>query len=89
MPEEKLLKDENINICPIKEQILLYYGILTLFLLLLYFFYLSYEEPFLGWFDTELSLNTAHPAADDGNYAFVYDTDTMWVWETDAWVDSY
>lgn len=51
MPEEKLLKDENINICPIKEQILLYYGILNLFLLLLYFFYLSYEEPFLGWFD--------------------------------------
>ena len=45
---------------------------------------------FLGYFATESALTTAYPTANDGDYAIVGSTDTVWVWDTDttAWVDS-
>jgi hypothetical protein len=44
----------------------------------------------LGWYATELALNTAHPTGNDGEFALVGSTDTVWIWDgdTNAWVDS-
>ena len=44
----------------------------------------------LGWYATQSALETAHPTANDGDWAIVGSTDTVWVWDTDtsAWVDS-
>lgn len=44
----------------------------------------------LGWFATPLALTTAHPTADDGNFAIVGTTDTVWVWDSDttSWLDT-
>lgn len=44
----------------------------------------------LGWFATPTALRTAHPTAEDGDFAVVGSTDTMWVWDSDTtdWKDS-
>ena len=45
---------------------------------------------FLGYYETEAALRTAHPTAEAGNYAIVGTTDTIWIWDADttSWVDS-
>ena len=45
---------------------------------------------YLGYFATELALNTAHPVGVAGEYAIVGDTDTIWAWDVSAniWIDS-
>ncbi len=45
---------------------------------------------FKGYFATEAALNTAYPTAENGDYAIVGSTDTVWVWDGDttAWVDT-
>ena len=44
----------------------------------------------LGWYATESALTTAHATAEDGDFAIVGSTDTVWVWDSDssAWVDT-
>ena len=44
----------------------------------------------LGWYATPEALQTAHPTANDGDFAIVGSTDTVWVWDgdTSAWVDT-
>jgi len=47
----------------------------------------------LGWYATPTALREAHPTAEDGDYAIVGTTDTVWVWDSDtgtsgAWVDT-
>lgn len=44
----------------------------------------------LGYFIDETALTTAYPTADDGNFAIVGSTDTIWIWDsgTVAWIDS-
>lgn len=44
----------------------------------------------LGWFADLTALQTAYPTADDGDYAILGSTDTVWVWDSDttAWVDT-
>lgn len=44
----------------------------------------------LGWYATESALTTAHPTANDGDWAIVGSTDTVWVWDSDttAWKDT-
>lgn len=43
-----------------------------------------------GWFADEAALTTAYPTGENGWYANVGETDTMWIWDGDstAWVDS-
>lgn len=43
-----------------------------------------------GFFATEEALVEAYPTAEDGDYAIVGSTDTVWIWDsgTSAWVDS-
>lgn len=45
---------------------------------------------FVGWYNTSTELSTSFPTAEDGNYAKVVDTATIWVWDTDTyiWTDS-
>ena len=44
----------------------------------------------LGWYATQSALETAHPTAEDGDWAIVGSTDTVWVWDSDtnAWKDT-
>lgn len=44
----------------------------------------------LGWYTTQAALTTAHPTAEDGDWAIVGSTDTVWVWDSDSntWVDT-
>lgn len=44
----------------------------------------------LGWYATHAALEEAHPTAEDGDWAIVGSTDTVWVWDSDttAWKDS-
>lgn len=44
----------------------------------------------LGWYATQSALETAHPTAEDGDWAIVGATDTVWVWDSDtnAWKDT-
>ena len=44
----------------------------------------------LGWYATQSALETAHPTANDGDWAIVGSTDTVWVWDSDttAWKDT-
>lgn len=44
---------------------------------------------FLGWYATEATLTAAYATAEDGEYAFVYDTDTIWSWQNGAWTDTF
>lgn len=46
-----------------------------------------------GFFATQQALEEAYPTAEDGDYAIVGSTDTVWVWDSDtgtdgAWVDT-
>ena len=48
------------------------------------------DEHNLGWYATQSALTTAHPTANDGDWAIVGATDTVWVWDSDttAWKDT-
>lgn len=50
----------------------------------------SSDEHNLGWYATQSALETAHPTANDGDWAIVGSTDTVWVWDSDttAWKDT-
>lgn len=43
-----------------------------------------------GWYANADALRSAHPTAENGAWAIVGDTDTIWVWDSDtsAWVES-
>lgn len=44
----------------------------------------------LGWYATEQALQAAHPIGENGQWAIIGSTDTIWTWDSDtsAWVDS-
>lgn len=44
----------------------------------------------LGWFATEQALESAHPTGQNGQWAIIGSTDTIWTWDSDtaAWVDT-
>lgn len=44
----------------------------------------------LGWYATPTALETAYPTAEDGDWAIVGSTDTVWAWDSDtnAWKDT-
>lgn len=44
----------------------------------------------LGWYETEQALQAAHPTGQNGQWAIIGSTDTIWTWDSDtsAWVDS-
>jgi len=44
----------------------------------------------LGWYVDGAALAAAHPTADDGDWAIVGDTDSVWIWDSDTgtWKDS-
>lgn len=44
----------------------------------------------LGWFETEQALQAAHPTGENGQWAIIGSTDTIWTWDSDtsAWVNS-
>ena len=44
----------------------------------------------LGYFATPQALNEAYPTGEEGDYAIVGSTDTVWIWDsgTSAWVDT-
>ena len=44
----------------------------------------------LGWFETEQALQAAHPTGENGQWAIIGTTDTIWTWDSDtsAWVNS-
>ena len=43
-----------------------------------------------GWYETEESLQAAHPTGENGQWAIVGSTDTIWTWDSDtgAWVNT-
>lgn len=44
----------------------------------------------LGWYSTPRALQSAHPTGQNGQWAIIGTTDTIWTWDSDtsAWVDS-
>ena len=44
----------------------------------------------VGWYKTEQDLQVAHPTGQNGQWAIIGTTDTIWTWDSDtsAWVDS-
>ena len=44
----------------------------------------------MGWYATPQALQSAHPTGQNGQWAIVGTTDTIWIWDSDtfAWVDS-
>ena len=44
----------------------------------------------LGWYATPQDLQAAHPTGQNGQWAIIGSTDTIWTWDSDtsAWVDS-
>lgn len=44
----------------------------------------------LGWYATEQALQAAHPTGQNGQWAIIGTTDTIWTWDSDtsAWVNS-
>lgn len=44
----------------------------------------------LGWYETEQALQAAHPTGQNGQWAIIGTTDTIWTWDSDtsAWVDT-
>lgn len=44
----------------------------------------------LGWYETEQALQAAHPNGENGQWAIIGSTDTIWTWDSDtsAWVNS-
>lgn len=45
---------------------------------------------FVGWFSDAAELATSYPVGDEGKYAKVVDTGTIWIWDTGTsnWIDS-
>ena len=43
-----------------------------------------------GWYETEEALRAAHPTGENGQWAIVGSTDTIWTWDSDtgAWVNT-
>lgn len=39
---------------------------------------------YLGWYATPQALDAAYPSAENGNWAVVGSTDTVWVWDSDS-----
>lgn len=50
----------------------------------------SGDQHNLGWYATQSALETAHPTAEEGDWAIVGETDTVWVWDSDndEWKDT-
>lgn len=50
----------------------------------------SIAEGQLGWYETEQALQAAHPTGQNGQWAIIGTTDTIWTWDSDtsAWVNS-
>ena len=50
----------------------------------------SIAEGQLGWYATEQALQAAHPTGQNGQWAIIGTTDTIWTWDSDtsAWVNS-
>ena len=50
----------------------------------------SIAEGQLGWYATEQALQAAHPIGQNGEWAIIGTTDTIWTWDSDtsAWVNS-
>ena len=44
----------------------------------------------LGWYESESALQAAHPTGQNGQWAIIGTTDTIWTWDEDtgAWVDT-
>ena len=44
----------------------------------------------LGWYESESALQAAHPTGQNGQWAIIGTTDTIWTWDSDtsAWVNS-
>lgn len=44
----------------------------------------------LGWYESESALQSAHPTGQNGQWAIIGTTDTIWTWDSDtsAWVNS-
>ena len=44
----------------------------------------------LGWFETEQALQAAHPTGENGQWAIIGTTDTIWTWDSDTskWKDT-
>lgn len=44
----------------------------------------------LGWYESESALKSAHPIGQDGQWALVGETDTIWTWDSDtsSWVNT-
>lgn len=44
----------------------------------------------LGWYETEQALQAAHPTGENGQWAIIGSTDTIWTWDSDtsAWMNS-
>lgn len=44
----------------------------------------------LGWYETEQALQAAHPTGENGQWAIIGSTDTIWTWDSDtsAWVNT-
>ena len=44
----------------------------------------------LGWYESESALQSAHPTGQNGQWAIIGSTDTIWTWDSDtsAWVNS-
>lgn len=44
----------------------------------------------LGWYETEQALKAAHPTGENGQWAIIGSTDTIWTWDSDtsAWVNT-
>ena len=44
----------------------------------------------LGWYESESALQSARPTGQNGQWAIIGSTDTIWTWDSDtsAWVDS-
>lgn len=50
----------------------------------------SVSQGQLGWYATPQDLQAAHPTGQNGQWAIIGSTDTIWTWDSDtsAWVDS-
>lgn len=49
------------------------------------------DENYIWYFINETALTTAYPTASDWQFANVWSTDTIWVWDsnTNSWIDSW
>ena len=44
----------------------------------------------IGWYENEDALKSSHPTGENGQWAIIGDTDTIWTWDSDtsSWVDT-